>query len=220
MKVYNSFIEITLEPAFEHGYRRGERFKKQLLSAYELYPLAKGEDKSITKTDERALIELLLGRTEHKLARETGYVGSCHNCVFSLLYGIFRADILAFLFDQDWIPNITVDPFRPQLFLERLSILKRAAKSLTDGNEITAELRDIKDYVRPGMGSKLNHFNETRHRLLLDYSLRELQGFGELGLSLQAKTESVSVNIHIVSPDYDYDEEILRFARKDYKNDD
>jgi hypothetical protein len=202
MKVYENEIQIFLRPAFDNVSKHHDAVRTELRSVRERYFWPTKDEPAEMMTQERALIRLFWERAsnEYKVARENGYVGSFENCVFRLLYGVFGADILAYLFDQEWVPDTTVDPFRPTLFLERLSVLERATKKLEDGAKTPVVTPETAAYFRPGMGPRLKCFREEKHRLLLDYSLRELRDFGELGLSLQAKNEKLSVWIHIFDP--------------------
>jgi hypothetical protein len=214
MKVYEYPIEICLEPVFDNASRRDDESQRELEPVYARYFTPVEDATEGTTTQERALIQLFWGHAshEHKLARENGYIGSFHNCVFKLLYGAFGLDIIAYLFDQAWVPTTIIDPFRPGLFLERLSVLERATKELKDGAKTPVRLPETAPYLRPGMGPELNGFSEEKHRLLLDYSLRELRDFGELGLSLQAENEKLSVRIHIWQPHEFDDPDIETFA--------
>jgi hypothetical protein len=214
MKVYEYPIEICLSPAFDNASRRDDDAERKLGPVYNRYFTPVEDAPEGTTTQERALIRLFWERAshEHKLARENGYVGSFHNCVLRLLYGMFGADVLAYLFDQAWVPATTVDPFRPGLFLERLCVLERATKELKDGAKTPVRLPETTPYFRPGMGPELNGFSEEKHLLLLDYSLRELRDFGELGLSLHAENEKLRVYIHIWQPIEFDDPEIEAFA--------
>jgi hypothetical protein len=115
----------------------------------------------------------------------------------NLLYGVFGTDILAFLFDQAWFPGALINPFRIQRFLERLSVLERAATELKDETKTPVLLQETSHYLRDRMGPKLTHFEEDKHRLLLSASLRELRDFGELGLSLQGRDKPLTVTIHM-----------------------
>jgi hypothetical protein len=203
MKVYESEIEICLQPVFGNGSKRDDVAEKELRPVYSRY-FEPSEDapKGVT-TQERALLSLFLDRAsnEHRVARENGYVGSYHNCVFKLLYDVFGLDIIAYLFDQAWVPSTTIDPFRPRLFLKRLAVLERAAMELKDGAKTPVELPETTGHFLTG--SKPNDFSEEKHRLLLNYSLRELQDFGQLGLSLERKGQRPTVDISIYDP-YDY----------------
>jgi hypothetical protein len=60
------------------------------------------------------------------------------------------------------------------------------------------------------MGMRLRHFREKKHRLLLNYSLRELRDFGELGVSLDEAGKEPDVEISVYAG-YDYGPEMLRF---------
>jgi hypothetical protein len=218
--VYQSVIEICLQPVFEAATNRNEAVKRDLLSLCERYSV-RFRDTNIDHTSQaKSLIGLFCMRFashEHALARENGYIGSYHNCGFKLLYGVFGVDILAYLFDEEWVPNAVINPFQPELFLERLSVFERAAAGLTDGARTPLPLLRTSEYFRSGMGPRLPRFNENRHRLLLAYSLGELRGFGELGRSLRLTNKKPIVEIKIWSP-YDYDDEILRFASEENRN--
>jgi hypothetical protein len=214
MKVYDSFIEICLQPVFMNVSRRDDKAQRKLDSVYDRYFTPTKAAPVGTTTQERALIRLFWERAsnEYKVARENGYVGSYHNCVLKLLHGVFGLDIIAYLFNQAWVPETAIEPFHPELFLERLSVLERAAMKLADGAKTPVKLSETAAYFRPDMGPELNAFSEEKHRLLLDYSLRELRDFGELGLSLQAEGEKLTVSIRIYTPRKFHDPEIMAFA--------
>ena len=165
--------------------------------------------------DGEELLKLLEHR-DHGLGDRpvvSGYIGY-RNCVFSLLYGVFGIDVLRFLFDQDWVPSVEIDPFSPSKFLKRLSMLQREAEKLKDGAATPVRLEWADLYIRQGMGPALASFSEDEHRLLLDASLQELHDFGKLGLELQREGEVPRVEIHIWIPDGDYDSEILKFEKR------
>lgn len=214
MKVYDSIIEISLEPVFGNVSSTDDKAQRELDSVYDIYFKPTEDAPAGTMTQERALIHLFWERAsnEHKVARENGYVGTSHNCVFKLLYGVFGLDIIEYLFNQSWVPSTTIDPFRPELFLERLSVLEQAATELKDGAKTPVKPPTTAPYFRPGMGPELNSFSEENHRLLLDYSLRELRDFGELALSVQTEEAKLSVDIQIYTPREFHDPEIMAFA--------
>jgi len=213
VKLYEGVIEIWLEPAFS-------RFAKQQ-SEYirELRPLRREHNRARDfegVSQERALGDLLWQRIclQDDNAGLTGYVGSFTNCVFKLLYGVFGTDTIAFLFDEDWVPKITIESFRPRLFLERLAILEKAAQELQDGAELPVRLKETTAFLRADMGPTLERFEKQKHRLLLDASLRELRDFGELGRSLEQANEKLRVWIQIWAPYGVQDAEILKFSSK------
>jgi hypothetical protein len=200
MKVYEYLIEIGLEPVFGNGSKRDDEVEKELRPVYSRYFEPSEDAPEGVTTQERALLGLFLDRAshDHKVASENGYVGSYHNCVFKLLHGVFGLDIIAYLFDQAWVPSTTIDPFQPRLFLERLAVLERAAMELKDGAKTPVELPETTAHFRTG--SKPNDFSEEKHRLLLNYSLSELQDFGQLGLSLEREGQTPTVDISIYDP--------------------
>jgi hypothetical protein len=214
MKVYESIIEICMREALDQFEERSEKEVRKLRALRKLNPVSRDEFYDV-ETQESALLDLLWRRACVLTDRwgSNGYVGSFQNCVFSLLYGLFSADILAFLFDRAWVPAATINPFRPEPFLHRLAALERAAKKLKDGARTPVRLPETVAYIRAGMGPELNQFSERKHRLLLESSLRELRNFGELGLSLQQQGgEKQTVDIQITIFEGDYDPEILAFA--------
>ena len=202
MEVYEHQIEICLSPVHYDALERDRDVKEKLKAVREHYFTPAKGGPSGTTTQERALIRLFWGRAcqDYKLARENGCVSSFHNCAFRLLYGVFGADVIAYLFNQAWVGFSIVDPFRPRMFLDRLSVLEQASRGLKDGATTPISLPDIVPYVVAGMGPQLKCFREKQHGLLLDYSLRELRGFGELGLSRQWKREVQTVCIHLHAP--------------------
>jgi hypothetical protein len=219
MTVYESVIEICLNPVFNEATSRHEAVELQLLPLCDRYSVRLKDAEVDYRSEEKALIGLICNRharNEYALAREVGYVGSRHNCVFNLVYGVFGVDFIAYLFDQPWVPATTVNPFRPKLFLNRLSALERATRQLKDGSRTPLSLPETARYVQSGMGHRLRRFSEEKHRLLLEYSLRELRDFGELGLSVPPTNKKLSADISIYAP-HGYDQEILRFASKENK---
>ena len=215
MKVYESVIEVCLEPAFKDARNCNDDLIRKLRSLRQ-----KHEDISVDLvvgcglTQERALLDLLWQRAclSDKAAGRIGYVGY-DNCVFKLLYGIFGIDILAFLFGQSWVPAAIIHAFNPDLFLERLSVLERAITNLKDGTKLPVVLPEAKEYIQLGMGPTLNFYLEEEHHLLTECSLQELRDFGELARSLRDKKQELHVNIHI----WEYDDEVLAFAAEPEK---
>jgi hypothetical protein len=198
MKVYEHSIDILLSPTFEDAKNRDNEVKQRLRPVRErCFTPTKGAPAG-TKTQERALVRLLWNRASerYKSARENGYVGSFHNCVFELLFGIFGMDIIAYLFNQGWVPETTVNPFRPLPFLKRLSVPEEAARKLKDHAKTPVTLPETAPYLVPGMGPDLECFREKQHRLLLECSLRELRGFGELALSRRRQEQTVFIQIY------------------------
>jgi hypothetical protein len=139
-------------------------------------------------------------------AKEFGYLNTFLNCAFNLLHNVFGADVVAYLFDKEWIPTVkpvrtvvfpstlvpppygtmwrtVVKPFRPALFLERLTVLDTTIKQLRDEAITPILLPETAPYRRGDGGITLKQFREKHHRLALDFSLSELRGFGELGRS-------------------------------------
>ncbi len=202
MKVYEHRIDICLSPAHDDAIERDDEVKKKLWPVRERFFTPTKGAPAGTTTQERALIRLFWGRAsdEYKLARENGYVGSFHNCVFELLYGVFGADVIAYLFNQGWVPETTIAPFHPGSFLKRLSVLEETVRELKDGEKTPIHLPETTPYMVAGMGPELRCFREKKHRLLLDYSLRELRGFGDLACSRNWRGEKQIVYIQIYAP--------------------
>ncbi len=213
MKVYENSIDILLTGARKDANRRNQAAQDELWPVRSHYFTPTKGTPVGAKTQERALIQLLWGRASgnYQLARESGHVGSFHNCVFRLLYGVFGADIIAYLFNQAWIPVTTIDPFDPALFLKRLNVLENAARVLKDRAKTPVLLPETAPYVAAGMGPELPCFNEKQHRLLLDSSLRELRGFGELGFSCAWRRDKQTVFIYISTPHEFDDPEVDAF---------
>jgi hypothetical protein len=199
MKVYEYEVDICLNSAHTAATSRDNKVKAGLRPVRHRYFIPEKNAPVGGKTQERAFIHLLWARAsdDYKLARENGYVGSFHNCVFRLLYGIFGVDIIRYLFNQGWVPQTTVDPFRPDLFLRHLCVLEQAARELKDRTKTPVCLPETAPYAATGMGPALLRFSESKHRLLLDYSLQELRGFGELGLSRRRGSDDQTVSIQI-----------------------
>jgi hypothetical protein len=160
MKVYKSDIQICLEPVFSDARRYDHNVRDELGSLHGrcVDPVEKEE----LKYQDYSLVELFWKRSDkqHKIARENGYLGSYHNCAFTLLYGAFGADIIAYLFNRKWVPSTTVDPFLAGDFLQRLSVLEGAATGLKDGAETPVRLPETAPYSISGMGPELEFFRE------------------------------------------------------------
>lgn len=202
MKVYEYSIDIMLDSARDEARVRNDATRNKLRPVRRRLFTPTEDVPPGTTTQERALVRLLWGRSsdENQFARENGYVGSFHNCAFRLLYAVFGVDVIAYLFNQAWVPETTIDPFRPSLFLERLYILEQAVRGLKNKAKTPVHLQETAPYVAAGMGPELECFSEERHRLLLDFSLRELRGFGELGAARQWREKKQSVSIQIWEP--------------------
>jgi hypothetical protein len=199
-KVYENVIQIKLHKGFDHDeYMYMRDLKKQFLSLSDHYFKPTKEAPKCTSTQERAMIDRMKWVIDEK---EPGVARSISegDVVLRLLYGVFEADIIAYLFDQAWVPATTVVPFRPRLFLKRLSVLERVVDKLKDGAKTPIWLPETDHYLRPGMGPKLNRFSAKHHGLLLKWSLRELRAFGEVGLTLPTEPEAPRVEISILNP--------------------
>jgi hypothetical protein len=202
MKVYSYDIEVFLDPACEEAQARSRFETDKIAPSRNVYFAASKEVPEGVTTQERALIQLFWTRAcrEYKLARETGYIGSYHNCALELLHGIYGVDILAYLFDQCWVPTTVVDPFRPNAYLSRLRVLEQASHRLRHGTKLPVTLRGASAYAVVGMGEELKRFDEVRHRFLLDRSLAELHAFGELGAEFTRRSKPQKVHIQIWTP--------------------
>jgi len=214
MTVYESVIEIWLEPTLSRFEQHQKEFIPRLRALRRQHNPASGFG---GVSQERGLLDLLWQRTcfQNEKVGSSGLVESFTNCAFKLLYGVFGTDTIRFLFDKHWVPKVTIEPFYPTLFLERLAILEQAAQKLQDGAKTPIRLRQTAPFVRTGMGPKLERFEEQKHRILLDASLRELRDFGELGQASQQPNENLRVGIQIWEP-YGgvIDPEILNFSVK------
>jgi hypothetical protein len=159
------------------------------------------------------VIEIVLEYTDAGKNHQGFGFNSFYGYDFGLLYGIFGADILAYLLDQAWVPAATVAPFRPLLFLKRLSVLEQTAKDLRDGAKTPIWLSETAHYFRPGMGASLKCFNEEAHRPPLDRILGAFRRFGEEGLSLRMEDKGPKAYIHIFDPHgYDGGPEVEAFV--------
>jgi hypothetical protein len=198
VKVYESVIQIRLYQYAEEV--ESTDLDNKLLKALRLRYFRPTKKVPVgVRTPERGLIRLLELRASGPVVSFVKYIHSHHNCVLNLLYAIFGADIIAYLFDQAWVPATTVVPFRPRLFLKRLSVLELAVDKLRDGAKMPIWLAETDHYLRPGMGPRLNRFSAKYHGLLLKWSLRELRAFGEFGLTLSTKTRPPRVEISILN---------------------
>jgi hypothetical protein len=201
MTVYESVIQVVLYPDPNDAVERTATNYEQLRSLRDLYFEPTMEEPTGVTTQERALIRMLEVRS---IGSAVSCISSHANCVLNLIYGVFGVDTLAYLFDQSWVPATTVNPFRPGLYLKRLSVLERTASELKDGARTPVWLPETAQYFRPGMGPSLECFKDKEHRLLLDHSLRELREFGELGLSLAKEDREPSVEIGVYDPYHSY----------------
>lgn len=105
MTIYDSVIEIIMQDVFDKSQKANDELTQRLREIRKEYPVGPFE-----VTQERALLDLLWRRIDpdYSSVGENGYVGSFQNCVFSLLYAVFGADVIAFLFDRPWAPVCTV----------------------------------------------------------------------------------------------------------------
>ena len=197
--VYDGMIEIWLEEPQDIFLKESEKRARTLWQLRRQFPTTWNGDGVRKVTQESSVLDLLWKRacvlSEHSGAN--GYVGAYQNCAFSLLYGIFGADVVGFLFDRKWVDGVRIDPFQPEPFLERLSILERAMQSLKEDSKIPIVLAETAQFRRPGVGTKLNRYNKALHHLLVESSLRELHDFGECGVSHLSNTGKLVAKIHI-----------------------
>lgn len=192
MYEYEDVIEILIEDIW-HKPGPNDAVLREIRYLQDLYPASRG-------TQERGMLNLLVDRLDPtaQCSGKRGCIVSWHNCVFRLLYAVYGIDFIAFLFNhRRWAPRLTIESFQPQLFLERLSVLERAAKKLRHEEYIPVELPETKPYLKRGMGPKLNCFIENDHRILLDSSLGELRAFGKLGVSMLPKYKNIRVEINM-----------------------
>jgi hypothetical protein len=184
--------------------------------------------------NEKSAMEGFCKRLDHSevegpIAKECGYIFSDVNCDLRLLHHLFGADIVGYLFDKTWIPiakpvptiyfprefipsdakfgetlGAVVRPFRPELFLARLSVFERNFRQLKDGAITPISLPELTAYLRGDGGTRLQRFIDDEHRLRLEISLSELRDFGELGLS-RWKSSSLCAKI-LFSISYSADE--------------
>ena len=107
-KVYENVIQIKLHRGFdEDEYLYMCALEKQFPSLCDHYFKPTEEATKGTSTQERAMIEqmeLAIREEDPGVARSI----SEGDVVFRLLYGVFEADIIAYLFDQAWVPATTV----------------------------------------------------------------------------------------------------------------
>ena len=204
-KIYESVIEIWLEKPEhlkkqEDEERQRARELREICSRY-----AEG-----TPRFAMAYHRWNLTRAPICLGR-TGYVGGHHNCDFPTIYAVFGGDPIAFLFNQPWVPHRSIDPFKPQEFLSRLSQLESSAERLRDGDRLPILL-----HAAPGDENlgRPRCFSEENDRWFLTQSLKELRDFGEFGLGLKPSGAKLAAGINIFIPDGQYDTEILAYARR------
>jgi hypothetical protein len=200
--VYESCIEIVIQDVF-----KGPRHET-LEFASELDLLRRGYSED---TQEWAILKRLSQRaSEADCDGEDGYIGSYTNCAFSVLYEIFAVDIIAFLFNQPWIPSKIVDPFFPDQFLDRLAVLESAAGELTEGDALPILLNQAESYRWPGATPTPTLFLAEKHGLFARYSLHQLRDFAEVGMTLQKNHDNLTVDINIFGGRDD--EEILAYV--------
>jgi hypothetical protein len=200
--VYESYIEIVIHDVFDES-RHGT-----LEYASEVDLLRRGYPED---TQEWAILKRLSQRaSEADCDGKDGYIGGYTNCAFSVLYEIFAVDIIAFLFNQPWIPSKIVDPFIPCQFLDRLAVLESAFGELTEGDALPILLNPAESYRWPGASPTPSLFLAGKHGLLARYSLHQLRDFGELGMRLQRTHDNLTVDINIFGGGDD--EEILAYV--------
>jgi hypothetical protein len=200
--VYESYIEIVIHDVFDESRHNALEY------AFELDLLRRGYPED---TQERAILECLIQRAlQASTDGKDGYIGAYTNCAFSVLYEIFGVDVIAFLFNQSWIPNKIIDPFFPDQFLDRLAVLESALGKLTEGDALPILLNQAESYRWPRASPTLSLFLDGKHGLLARYSLHQLRDFGELGMRLQRTLDNLTVDINIFnSSEEGYAEEIL-----------
>jgi hypothetical protein len=202
--VYESQIEIAIHNVFDGPRHETLEFASEVDLLRRGYP----ED-----TQEWAILKRLSQRArEAACDGKDGYVGSYNNCAFSVLYEIFGVDVIAFLFNQSWIPSKVVDPFFPGQFLDRLAVLESALGKLTEGDALPMLLNQAESYRWPGASPTPSLFLDGKHGLLARYSLHQLRGFGEVGVRLQRTHDNLTVDINIFTSEGGYADEILAFV--------
>jgi hypothetical protein len=204
--VFEQVIEIVMEGVFDKIRDEANKSLCELREKRKVY-----EEWS----EERAFLDLLWNHAgQDSAVGKNGYVGSYNNCTFSILYEVFGVDIIRFLFNQAWVPYITINPFVAEHFLSRLATLEAAASELRQGQGIPVLLPETAPYIPPGSEAEMKSFTAD-HRFFLNHSFRELRDFGELGRSLQQMRRELEVFIHIWTPDGEYSDEIMAFAHKE-----
>jgi len=204
--VFQQVIEIVMEGVFDKIRDEANKSLCELREKRKVY-----EEWS----EERAFLDLLWNRAgQDSAVGKNGYVGSYSNCAFSILYEVFGVDIIGFLFNQAWVPNITIRPFLAEHFLNRLATLEEPASMLTQGQRIPVLLPQTTPYIPPGSEAETKSFTED-HRFFLNHSLRELRDFGELGRSLQQAGKDLEVYINVWIPEGEYSDEIMAFAHEE-----
>lgn len=204
--VFEQVIEIVMEGVFDKIWDEANK------SLCELREKRKDYEEG---SEERAFLDLLWNRAGQDVGvGKNGCVSNYNNCTFSILYEVFGVDIIGFLFNQAWVPYITIKPFLAEHFLNRLATLEEAASTLRQGQRIPVLLPQTAPYIPPGPKAETKSFTED-HRFFLNHSLRELRDFGELGRSLQQMGKELEVFIHIWIPDGEYSDEIMAFAHEE-----
>jgi hypothetical protein len=201
LKVYENLIQFALYPRTAETDECTHAFENKLQSLRNHYFRRTKDAPEGTWTQERALIEQLEDRLiQQKYSGGIKVISSFGDIALRLLWGVFGVDIIAYLFDQEWVPITKIEPFRPSLFLKRLSVLERIAKNLKDGVKTPVWSPETAPYFRPDLGPTLKYFREKHHRLLLECSLRELRAFGEFGQTLRTAIDEPRVDIYMWEP--------------------
>jgi hypothetical protein len=201
--VYESEIEIVIREVFYGPRHETLEFAGELDSIRRQYP---------TDTQEWAILKRLSERASYVACDgKDGYIGGYANCAFSVLYEIFGADVIAFLFNQSWIPNKIVDPFFPGQFLDRLAVLESALGKLKEGDALPVLVQQTESHQWPGTSPTPSLFLDGKQGLLARHSLHQLRDFGELGVRLQRTRHNPTVDINIFSSG-GYADEIMAFV--------
>jgi hypothetical protein len=208
--IYESEVEIVMVEVFDKP--REEALKR----ADEFSEMRRGYAKD---SQEHAILDRLFDQDLNHTAcsGKNGYIGSYHNCAFSVLYEVFGVDVIAFLFSQPWVPHTIIDLFQPKQFLTRLTVLEEAANLLREGDALPALLPETAPYLWPGIVHEPSSFLVGRNGFFLRHSFRELRDFGELGRRMEPDEKKLKVDINIFIPDGEYSPEILAFAAQQEK---
>jgi hypothetical protein len=141
-----------------------------------------------------------------------GYAGSFCNCDFAHLYDVFGADIIGFLFGQHWVPYRVIDPFDPDSFLARLTVLERALAGIRIGDQLPVLVVETLAFRWSSYSSSSGTAN-FRTEDLKD-SVQELKDFGKLGQRMRGRGQRVTVEVKVLSSEFRHPPDILFFSNR------
>jgi hypothetical protein len=144
--------------------------------------------------------------------KDRQYIGY-GRCSYKLLYRVFGIDVIAYLFNKHWIPEVTIEDFIPYRFLERLSVLERAAEKMNQ--DMTIPLRLSGDATRFALGKDgpgESWFEEDKDGFFLDHSLNGLRKFGRLTRLAHNAGIPFTVKINFYSAGWPLSAAVMQYA--------